>query len=135
MRKEKIKVIFDANFLFIPFQFRIDIFREIESLIGHFEPVILSTTLEELMRLSNRKSIKVRKNALSALDLAKKCNIIEVRAEVGESYDDVLLRVAKEYKSIVATNDSKLRKRLREAGVATIYLRQRAYLQINGYMG
>lgn len=126
------KVIFDANFLLIPFQFRIDIFDSIEALIGRFEPIVLSTTLEELKKLSMGKSEKTRRYALSALELTKKCKVIDVKAEPGESHDDVVLRVAREGQFIIATNDSKLRRRLREAGVTTIFLRQRAYLQVDG---
>ena len=128
------KVIFDANFFFIPLQFKIDVFDEIEALIGRFEPIVLSTTLEELKKLSRVKSEKISRQALSALKLAKKCKIIEVNRRSGESYDDVILRLAKKYNSAVATNDSELRKKLREAGIPTIFLRQRAYLQIEGYL-
>lgn len=128
------KVIFDANFLLLPLQFKIDIFSEIEALIGHFEPIVLSTTLEELKKLSMRKSEKVRRQALLALEIAKKCRIIEACVEPGENYDDVLLRTAKECNCIVATNDRNLRRKLREARLATIFLRQRTHLQIEGYI-
>ncbi|MBS7606366.1 nucleotide-binding protein [Candidatus Bathyarchaeota archaeon] len=126
------KVIFDANFLLVPFQFKIDIFDSIEALIGRFKPIVLSTTLEELKKLSMGKSEKTRRYALSALELAKKCKVINVKAELSESHDDVILRVARDGQFIVATNDSKLRRRLREAGVTTIFLRQKAYLQVDG---
>ena len=127
------KVIFDANFLLLPFQFKIDIFSEIEALIGRFEPIVLSTTLEELKKLSARKSEKIRRQASSALELAKKCRLMKVDMRPGESYDDILLRVAKKCEYMVATNDSELRKRLREEGIAVVFLRQRARLQIEGF--
>ena len=127
------KVIFDTNFLFVPLQFKVDIFDELEGLIGKFEPIILSTTIEELKKIARRKSEKNRRNALAALELAKKCKILKVEREAGESYDDVILRIAKEGKYMVATNDSELRRRLRKAGITTIFLRQKAYLQIDGY--
>lgn len=126
-------VILDANFLLLPFQFRIDIFSEIERLIGKFEPIVLSTTLDELKKLSSLRSTKVGRLARSAIEMTKKCRIVNVDVKSGESYDDVLLRVAKENNYIVATNDRRLKRRLREAGIATIFLRERAYLQIEGY--
>lgn len=126
-------VILDANFLMLPFQFKVDIFDGIERLVGKFEPIVLSTTLDELRKLSNSRSTRVSKLALSAMELAKKCRIVEVNARSGESYDDVLLRIAKENNCIVATNDRNLIKKLRKAGIAAIYLRERAYLQIEGY--
>ncbi|MEM2273310.1 MAG: DNA-binding protein [Candidatus Bathyarchaeia archaeon] len=128
------RVILDTNFLFLPFQFKVDIFSGIEALIGKFEPIVLSTTIDELRKLSKSKSIKARRLALSAMELTKKCRIMEVNVRSGESYDDVLLRVAKENDCMVATNDRALRKNLRKAGIATIFLRQRAFLQIDGYV-
>lgn len=128
------KVLFDANFFFLPLQFKIDIFDEIESLIGRFEPIVLSTTLEELKKLSKAKSGKTSKQALLALELARKCRIVEVNRRPCESYDDVILRMAKKCGGAVATNDGELRKKLREAGIPVIFLRQKAYLQIEGYL-
>jgi rRNA-processing protein FCF1 len=128
-----VKVILDSNFLFVPFQFRIDIFEELEGLLGRYEPVVLSTTFEELESLLGKRSIKIRQQASAALELAKRCRIVEVEKKTGESYDDIVLRVAKEWKCPVATNDAALRKRLRETKVATIFLRQTRRLEIEGY--
>lgn len=127
------KVILDANFLLVPFQFKVDIFSEIEALIGGFEPIVLSTTMEELKRLSKSRSEKTRRNSLAALELAKKCRIVDVELRPGESYDSAILRVADEGKYIVATNDRKLRKRLRDKGITTIFLRQKSHLEMDGY--
>jgi rRNA-processing protein FCF1 len=127
------RVILDANFLLVPFQFKVDIFSEIEALVGGFEPIVLSTTIEELKKLSTVKSEKTRRNSLAALELVKKCRIVDVELRPNESYDDIILRVANEGKYIVATNDSKLRKRLRDKGITTIFLRQKSRLEMNGY--
>lgn len=128
------KIILDTNFLLLPFQLKIDIFDEIEKIIGRFEPIVLSTTLDELNKLSKSRSAKMSRLASLAMDLSKKCKIMEVYAMPGESYDDVILRVARENNCIVATNDRLLRKKLRKAGIATIFLRQRAYLETEGYV-
>lgn len=127
-----IKVIFDSNFLFVPFQFHIDIFDELEKLAGRFEPVVLSPTLDELETLSKKSPVKTSRQALLALELTKRCRVVEMEKKRGESHDDVILRVAKEWKSPVATNDRTLRKRLREAEVTTIFLRQRSRLEVEG---
>jgi rRNA-processing protein FCF1 len=127
------KVIFDVNFLFAQFQFKIDVFGEIESLIGHFEPMVLSTTLEEIKKLLMKKSGKIRRQAALALELTRRCKLIEAELKPNESFDDVILRVAKENNCIVATNDRRLRKKLREIGIPTIFIRQKSYLQIEGY--
>lgn len=127
------KVILDANFLLVPFQFKVDIFSEIEALIGGFEPIVLSTTVEELKKLSAVKSEKARRSFSAALELVKKCRIVDVELRPGESYDDAILRVANEGKYIVATNDSRLRGRLRDKGITTIFLRQKSHLEVDGY--
>lgn len=128
------KVIFDTNFLFLPIQFKIDIFSEVEGLIGRFEPIVLSVTIEELKKLSAKGSEKIQRQVLLAMEIAKKCKIIQVDVKPEEKYDDVLLRIAKEKNCIVATNDRILRRKLRENNIATIFLRQGSFLQINGYV-
>jgi rRNA-processing protein FCF1 len=128
-----IKVILDSNFLFVPIQFKTDIFDELEGLLGRFEPIVLSTTVEELEGLLRNRSVKIRRQASLALELAKRCKIIEVEKNLEESCDNVILRIAKEWKCPVATNDGILRRRLREAEVATIFLRQKSLLEIEGY--
>jgi rRNA-processing protein FCF1 len=128
-----IKVILDSNFLFVPIQFKTDIFEELEGLLGRFEPIVLSTTVEELEGLLRNRSVKIRRQASLALELAKRCKIIEVEKNLEESCDNVILRIAKEWKCPVATNDGILRRRLREAEVATIFLRQKSLLEIEGY--
>lgn len=128
------KVILDTNFLLLPFQLKIDIFSEIEKLVGRFEPIVLSITLDELKKISESGSSKMSRLASLAIDLSKKCKILETHVMPGESHDDALLRVAKENNCIVATNDRILRKKLRKAGITTIFLRQRAYLELEGYI-
>jgi len=127
-----VRVILDSNFLLVPFQFRIDIFEELNNLLGKAEPIILSTTLEELKKIIEKSSAKRRMQFSAALELAKRCKILEVKKQASESYDDVILRIASELKFPVATNDAELRRKLRKAGVATIYLRQKARLIAEG---
>jgi len=128
------KVIVDSNFLFIPFQFRVDVFEQLNSLLGKCEPVVLSTTLNELESLTLRGSERIRRLASAALELADRCRMAEAERELGESSDDVILRMAQEWKCIVATNDSKLRRRLRGLGIPTVFLRQMSRLDIEGYV-
>ncbi|RJS93878.1 DNA-binding protein [Candidatus Bathyarchaeota archaeon] len=129
-----VKIILDSNFLLVPLQFRVDIFEELNVLLGKAEPIVLSTTIEELKKLIEKSSIKERMQFSAALKLAERCEILKVKRDKSENYDDVIFRVAKELKIPVATNDSELRKRLREAGIATVYLRQKARLEIDGHV-
>ena len=127
------KVILDSNFLFIPSQFPIDIFEELESLLTQrVDPILLSPTVQELQELANSSSPKIRQQASLALKLAEKCRIVQVERKREETCDDVILRIAKQWHSPVATNDRTLRKRLRNINVPVIYLRQKSRLEMEG---
>lgn len=133
MREMGKKVILDANMLMASIQFKVDIFEELERLLGNPEPIILSTTTGELQRLTTEKSEKTCRQALYALALAKKCGVVYVEKEEKETPDEAILRVARSLKCLVATNDKDLRKRLRNEGIPTIFLRQKKRLEIEGY--
>jgi rRNA-processing protein FCF1 len=127
-----INVILDSNFLFIPFRYQIDIFEELDNLLGRAQPFVLSTTLQEVRKLLRRRSDKIKTESISALEIAKHCKVLFVEQNCTESYDDIILRIAKKVNYAVATNDSNLRKRLRKAGVTTIYLRKKSQLKVEG---
>ena len=127
------KVILDSNFLFIPSQFQVDIFEELSRLLSQrLDPVILSPTRTELLKKSEKGSPKMRKKASLALEFAEKCLLVDVEQGVEETPDDVIVRVAAEWKCPVATNDRMLRKRLRNISVPVIYLRQKSRLEMEG---
>jgi len=128
-----IKIILDANFLFIPLQFKIDIFEELADLTNQrFEPILLSTALQELQTMATQGSLPKRKQASFALNLAKKCHQIKVEKKVGETSDDVILRIAIEWNSPVATNDRELRRKLRAKNIPVIFLRGKSRLELEG---
>lgn len=133
MENLTVKVILDSNFLFIPSQFQIDIFEGLMALLNQkFEPIILSPTHKELQRIAESGPPKMRRQALLALRLAEKCRVVEVEQGFRETPDDVIARVAAEWRCPVATNDRALRKRLRDNNVPIVYLRQRARLEMEG---
>jgi rRNA-processing protein FCF1 len=131
--EEPVKVVLDANFFFLSSQFNVDVFEELENLLNRrFEPILLSSTQKELQGLAESSSPKQRKQAQLALRLAEKCRVVDVEKGLKETYDDVIVRVAAEWKSPVATNDRELRKRLRKVGVPVIFLRQKRRLEMEG---
>jgi len=128
-----IKVILDSNFLFIPSQFKIDIFEELIRLLNQrFEPVLLSSTHQELRSMAEKGSPKRRKQASLALELTKKCYIVNIEKGARETNDDVILRIAAQWKSPVATNDRELRKKLRAQDIPVIFLRGKSRLEFEG---
>ncbi len=97
-----------------------------------FKPILLSSTLKELQRIAKRSPPKMRQRASLALRLAEKCRIVEVEQGFKETTDDVITRVAAEWRCPVATNDRALRKKLRDKNVPVIYLRKRSRLEMEG---
>lgn len=127
------KVILDSNFLFVPSQFRVDIFEELESLLGQrVDPVLLSPTYQEIRKIAEKGPPKMRQQASLALKLTEKCRVVQVERGFEETCDDVIVRIAKEWRSPVATNDGTLRRRLRNINVPVIYLRQKSRLEMEG---
>jgi rRNA-processing protein FCF1 len=127
-----VRVILDSNFLMIPIQFHIDIFRELDELLNQkVETVIPSPVYEEIQRIACGKS-KLAKEAKLALKIAEKSEVLEVKLGPGESTDDLIARLAREWGCLVATNDRELRRKLRGLTVPVIYLRQKSRLAIEG---
>jgi rRNA-processing protein FCF1 len=135
MKKHTIplQVIFDSSFLFIPSQFKIDIFEEMEKVLNRkFDPIITTPTCKELQKIADLSSSKLKQQATMALKFAEKCRKIHVEKGRHELHDDVLVRVASEMRCCVATNDRDLKKRIRKLGLPVIYLRQKSHLVVEG---
>jgi len=116
------KVLLDTNFLIDSVRFRIGL-EEIGKLVDEqYKILTLDRVMEELKSIGN-------KNAKTALKLIEIENIGIVKAK-GKNVDKALIDFA-DKDTIVATNDTKLRERLKSLGIKTIYLRKRKYLAIS----
>jgi hypothetical protein len=134
-RKDTLKVILDSNALFVPLQFKIDIFSELERLLKrNLELILLSPVKHELEGLAEKGLPKMRKNASYALKIAERCRYFEVNDMASALTDDIIVKIAKEWSSPVFTNDKQLRKKLRNISVPVIYVRQKSHLVIDGMM-
>ncbi|MEM2098735.1 MAG: hypothetical protein QXU99_03170 [Candidatus Bathyarchaeia archaeon] len=137
MQREPLKVIVDSNALFVPFQFKIDVYGELARLLNRrFELVLLSVVKRELEFLATTGSPTMRKSAILALRFAKEWHFVDVDAEFANSVsalvDDIIVEVAKRWGALVFTNDKLLRRRLRDISVPVIYVRQKSRLEIDG---
>ena len=133
-KSKPVKIIMDSNALFVPLQFKIDIFEQIDKLLNmRFELILLSPIRRELEKLAKKGSSKMQKNASYALKMAEKCKLIELDEKRPDSSpDDSIFQAAREWNSPVFTNDRKLRKRLRDINVPVIYVREKSRLEIDG---
>jgi rRNA-processing protein FCF1 len=132
-QKKPLKVILDSNAFFVPLQFKIDIFANLERLLNRkFELILLSPVKQELEMLAEKGSPKMQRSASYALRLAEKCRYVAVEASASALTDDVIVETAKNWGVPVFTNDRLLRKRLRDISVPVIYVRQKSRLEIDG---
>jgi rRNA-processing protein FCF1 len=113
----------------------VDIFEELANLANRrVELVLLSPVYAEIKALSRREG-KQGKMATAVLEyLQDTTTLVDVTIMPGESVDDILVRLADEWKCPVATNDRRLRVRLRHINIPVIYLRQKAYLEVDGFI-
>lgn len=128
-----IPVIIDSNFFFIPLRFGLDIFEELQRLLeGRARFVVPSPVLEELKLVKRDGKPSLQRKAGFALTLAERCERVDEGLKEGETVDDLIIRLAGSWRCPVATNDAKLRRRLRERLIPVIYLRERSHLELDG---
>lgn len=118
------KLLLDANFLVLPFQFNVDIFSEFDRLVdGMYEVYTLNRTYNEALDLEDGQYRNMVERLLEEAD--PPIEVIEVDAD--RPVDDVLVELAGEY--VICTNDGDLRKRLRNRSLPHIYMRQKNHLE------
>jgi len=111
-------VILDSNAILMFFEFSIDWKKELDRLLGGYHLVVPNPVVEELQILASRNIGK--KKAVAALKLIEKYDTIDQKAD---TVDDALIKIAEKTQGIVVTNDSVLRKRLKDCGFPVIFLR------------
>ena len=125
----ELKVILDTNFMMLPGQFGIDIFKELDRIIDQkYQLCTLTPIVHELERLSREAKGKDKTAAKLALGMMPRIEKIEVKRKA----DEAIVETAKQEKAIVATNDAELRRKLKKEGITAIYLRQKSHLAANG---
>jgi len=135
-------IVVDANFVLLPFQFKIDYLYEITaSLEGKTFFIVFKQILDELKakKLREPNATKFHMNLKSGLLYLEKNNDkfnILYRQSIKskeETTDDFLLKSCQELKGknkkvYLASNDAELRRKARKTGISTIFLRQKKYL-------
>ncbi len=138
-------IVVDANFVLLPFQFKIDYLYEITaSLEGKTIFIVYKQILDELeaKKLREPNATKFHMNLKSGLLYLEKNNDkfnILYRQRIKskeETTDSFLLKICQELKEknkklYLASNDTELRRKARKIGINTIFLRQKKYLSFD----
>jgi len=122
-------IILDTNFLTIPYHFKVDIFKEINSLISEEHKII---TLDGVIRELEHVSEQSGEDATAArigLELLEKSNV-KITPAQERNVDDAIVELS-DNQTIVATNDKELINRLKSKNIKVIYLRGKNRLVID----
>jgi len=126
--KARNPIIFDTNFLFVPFEFKIDIISQIQKLTGaHYTFYIYEGTLLELKNIERKKD--KNKNFLPLITTMFEKYNFKIITSDKEYIDDQILDDA-DKGVLVATNDKELRQLLWKIPARVLYMRQKSYLEI-----
>lgn len=121
-------VVLDTNFLLIPFQFKIDVFKELDYLIDEPYQLVLSSRVKSELTGLSKKVGKHGAAARFALKLieSKKNAIQSITSKV--PVDDWIFVYTKENNAIACTNDIQLKRKLKKYGIKVIGLRGKTKL-------
>lgn len=130
-----IQVLADSNFLLIPFQFNVDIFEGLEEVFDcKVELLVLPQVLSEVRRIACGRGEDARRAKLALNLILPRCRLLELDDVKDLPADEALFRAALKLRIPVATNDRRLRRRLRVHGIPTVFLRQYSRLEVDGYV-
>ncbi|MDA3855433.1 MAG: hypothetical protein PF569_04185 [Candidatus Woesearchaeota archaeon] len=126
--KNKNSIIFDTNFLFVTFQFNIDVVAELRRVVGsNYKLYIYEGTIGELESVERKGD----KNKVYLSLIVKMLHIYGFKViKSSERYidDQILSNLSKDV--LIATNDKELKLEIQNKACRVLYLRQRKYLEI-----
>lgn len=135
----------DTNALFIPCEFGVDIFEELERL-GYRHIIVLKAVMNELDRLRQELKGKDKRaanvgyslllrylHASEQEQMPGRCKVTLNEADVGEmNTDEQIVEVACKRNAAVLTIDEPLKRKLSKSGIVTVYLRGKSRLEEKG---
>ncbi len=130
------KVVLDTNFLLIPGEFGVDIFSELKRILDvRFRFLVPTVVIQELSLLER----KTKGRDLQAIRMAKgmieRLETVDIGTFGKAPTDKLIYSYATSNPNvIVCTNDKKLKKKLRRAGVPVVYMRSKRILELEGVL-
>lgn len=133
-----VRILVDTSFLLECVKRRVDFLEELERLLdSRVRLLVLKPIYEELKRLSRKRERRAVYARLVLKILGKTgAETLETGKDVA-AVDELIVEMSIRMRLPVATNDSKLRKRLRRNGVPVFYLRGLSKIDVDGgeYLG
>ena len=130
------KILLDTNFLLAVYQFKVDIFSEIDRICNfNYELCVLDKTIGELKNIMGKQKGKHKEAARIALQLLKLKNAREIKASSKKNTDDAILDCAIKEGYLVATQHKDLKRKLINHGIEVIVLRKKKFLAIANEKG
>jgi len=113
----------------MPAQFQIDLFEELRTILGGFEPVVLKRVIDELDGLSKQKG-QTGAAARLGLSLGRTCIIADGSDLKTGSVDEQVVEYAAHNGCLVVTNDRRIRDELFTRGIGVISMRKQKKLEL-----
>jgi len=124
------KILLDTNFLLIPYQFKVDIFSEIQRIADFkYEIYVVDKTVDELKKIIGKQKGKDSKAAILGLIMLEQKGAKMVKTKESKDVDSLILNEAKKG-YIVATQDAELKRKLKKAGISHIVLKGKSHLAL-----
>ena len=122
------KILLDTNFFLVPFQMGVNIMSELDRIMQEpFMMMTLKPLKDELEHIARNGKGDDKLSARLGSQLARN---IEVDDAQGKGDDAIINYVKGRDDIIVATNDSTLRKRLKQEKIQTIFVRNKSTLEL-----
>lgn len=121
-------IIFDTNFLFVTFDFKVDVISELKKVIGgNYNLFIYEGTLGELESIE-RKGDKNKKFLPLIVKMLHLYNFKIIKSTANYIDEQILSNL--NLNVLVATNDKELRLKIWKKNFKVLYLRQKQYFEI-----
>jgi len=128
-----VEVIADSSFLLAQAELRFDIDRELTRVFGRkVRLVIPQPVLDEVQRIAAQGSPNAKRKAEFVLERLTNYRTLDSSLVLNEPVDDMILRLSKNKRLPVATNDKSLRRKLRDINIPVVYVREKSHLSLEG---
>jgi uncharacterized protein len=129
VRRDKIRktVILDTSALLSFFEFSVDWEKELFRLLDGYQIIVPAAVINELEVLSKQTASLRKQKAAASLKYAQRYETVQTNTG---NADDAVIEAAKKTNGVVATNDTELRKRLKQESIPVIFLRGKKKLAL-----